>query len=152
MVDVASRKVVRRIRLRGCLGGTGIGYDPADDLVISVCENGVIKFIQASGGEEVASIVVGKGADAVLYDSHRRLVFVPSAESGTLSIIAVHGAKDIALLQVVATQIGTRLGAVDEATGRIYLPAAKFGPPKGPSPYPSVLPGSFEFLILAPDR
>jgi len=30
------------------------------------------------------------------------------------------------------------------------LPAAKFGPPVPPSPYPSVLPGSFEILVVAP--
>jgi hypothetical protein len=47
--------------------------------------------------------------------------------------------------------VGTRLGAVDVASGRVYLPSAKFGPPKPPIPCPTVLPGTFEFLVVAPD-
>jgi hypothetical protein len=42
------------------------------------------------------------------------------------------------------------LGAIDIETGNLYLPAAKFGPPKPPIPYPSVVPGSFEYLMIAP--
>jgi len=65
-------------------------------------------------------------------------------------VIAVRSNSDIALVQTLKTQTGTRLGAVDSDTGRVYLPSAKFGPPKPPIPYPSVLPGTFEFLVAAP--
>jgi DNA-binding beta-propeller fold protein YncE len=150
-VDIIARKVVKRMPLRGCDGPTGLAFDEADDLLISVCESGVAKFLHADSGREAASIAVSKGADAVMYDPQRRLAFVPGAEQGILSIIAVRNAADIALVQTLATQRGTRLGAVDIATGRIYLPAAKFGPPVAPSPYPSVMPGSFEFLVVAPN-
>jgi hypothetical protein len=86
-----------------------------------------------------------------MFDSKRRRAFVASGDSGTLSVIAVRSALDIALVQTIPTQSGTRLGAVDIDSGRIYLPAAKFGPPKPPSPYPSVVPGTFEFIVVAPD-
>jgi hypothetical protein len=150
-VDVASRKVVRQYPLTECEGPTGLAYDQRDDLLISVCgDNGVTKFIRGNGGREAASIKVGKGADAVMFDQQRHLAFIPSAEKGNLSVIAVRTAHDISLVQTVATQRGTRLGAVDSTSGRVYLPAAKFGPPVPPSPYPSVLPGSFEILVVAP--
>ena len=68
-----------------------------------------------------------------------------------MSVIAVRSAVDIAVVQTVVTQKGTRLGAVDSASGRVYLPAAKFGPPVPPIPYPSVLPGTFEILVVAPN-
>jgi DNA-binding beta-propeller fold protein YncE len=149
-VDVLARKVARHIPLRGCDEPTGLAYDRELDLLMSVCENGVAKFIQAGNGEEVASLPVGKGADAVLFDSRRRRAFVPSADAGTLSVIAVRSATEISVIQTLTTQRGTRLGAVDPASGRVYLPAAKFGPPVPPSPYPSVIPGTFMILVVAP--
>jgi DNA-binding beta-propeller fold protein YncE len=149
-VDVLARKVVGHIPLLGCEEPTGLAYDREADLLMSVCDNGIAKFIRAGNAEEVASLPVGKGADAIMFDPRRRRAFVPGAESGTLSIIAVRSASDIAVVQTLDTQRGTRLGAVDSATGKVYLPAAKFGPPVPPSPYPSVVPGSFVILVVAP--
>jgi DNA-binding beta-propeller fold protein YncE len=150
VVDVALRKVVAHLPLRGCEGPTGIAYDHGRDLLMSVCENGVVKFIRAGSAQGVATLAVGKGADAILFDPHRQRAFVPSAEAGTLSVIAIRSPTDISVVQTVSTQRGTRLGAVDSATGKIYLPAAKFGPPKAPSPYPSVISGTFEIWVVAP--
>jgi hypothetical protein len=151
-VDIVSRKVVQKIPLSGCEGPTGLAYDQGDDLLISVCgDNGVTKFIHPKAGHEVASLNVGKGADAVMFDPQRHTAFIASADEGTLSVIAVRSPADIAVVQTLVTQRGTRLGAVDSASGRIYLPAAKFGPPVPPVPYPSVLPGSFEILVVAPN-
>ena len=150
-VDLVSRKIVQHYPLTDCEGPTGIAYDQRDDLLISVCgDNGVTKFIRGNKGREAAALKVGKGADAVMFDQQRHLAFIPNAENGTLSVIAVRTAHDIAVVQTIATQPGTRLGAVDSSSGRVYLPAAKFGPPVPPSPYPSVLAGSFEILVIAP--
>ncbi len=149
-VDVPARKVVSHFPLKGCEDPTGLVYDRADDLLLSVCDNGVLKVLQREDGHEVASLTVAKGADAVMFDPQRRLAFIAGADSGTLSVVAVHSATDIAVVQTVVTQKGTRLGAVDVSSGKVYLPAAKFGPPVPPSPYPSVVPGTFEILVVAP--
>jgi len=149
-LDIASRKVVKRVPLDGCEEATGLAYDRADQLVISVCDNGILKAFDEVAGRMVASIAVGRGADAVMFDYVRRRAFVAGGEDGTLSVIAVRSNRDIAVLQTLSTQKGTRLGAVDIDSGRVYLPSAKFGPPKPPIPYPTVLPGSFEFLVAAP--
>jgi hypothetical protein len=149
-LDIASRKVVKRIPLDGCEEATGLAYDQADRLVISVCDNGILKAFDEVAGRVVASIAVGRGADAVMFDPMRRRAFVAGGDDGTLSVIAVRSNRDITLVQTLSTQKGTRLGAVDIGSGRVYLPSAKFGPPKPPIPYPAVLPGTFEFLIVAP--
>jgi hypothetical protein len=150
-VDLASRAVTKHIPLRGCEEATGLAFDEAAQLALSVCGNGFLKVIDAHTDRVVASLAVGPGADAVMFDPKRRLAFIASGESGTLSVVAVRSAKDVALIQTLDIPKGTRLGAVDVDTGRVYLPSAKFGPPKPPSPYPAVLPGSFEFLIVASD-
>ncbi|WP_201281522.1 YncE family protein, partial [Staphylococcus aureus] len=46
-VDVSTRNVVERMPLRGCDGPTGLAYDHETDLLMSVCENGIAKFIRA---------------------------------------------------------------------------------------------------------
>ncbi|HWG69118.1 MAG TPA: hypothetical protein VN692_06850 [Steroidobacteraceae bacterium] len=148
-MDIASRKIVKHLPLQGCEEATGLAYDAADQLLISVCGNGVLKAIDTTG-QVVASLAVGRGADAVMFDAKRHRVFVAGGDDGTLSVIAVRG-HDLALVQTLKTRIGTRLGAVDADSGRVYLPSAQFGPPKPPSPYPTVLPGSFEFLVVAPN-
>jgi DNA-binding beta-propeller fold protein YncE len=150
-VDIASRKIVKRVPLDGCEEATGLAYDEADQLVMSVCDNGILKAFDTRAQRMVASIAVGHGADAVMFDAVRRRAFVASGEDGTLCVIAIRSKSDIALVQTLRTQKGTRLGAVDIDSGRIYLPSAKFGPPKPPIPYPTVLPGSFEFLVAAPN-
>ena len=149
-IDVESRRVIGRYSLPGCEGATGLAYDIAAHLIMSVCDNGRFMVIDAIQGRRVATISVGAGADAVMWDAKRRVAFVASGDSGTLSVIRVAGSSQIALMQVLPTQKGTRLGAVDPQTGILYLPTARFGPPKPPIPYPSVVPGSFEFLVVAP--
>jgi hypothetical protein len=150
-LDIASRTVGKRIPLDGCEEATGLAYDQADKLVISVCDNGILKAFDEVAKRVVASIAVARGADAVMFDSVRRRAFVDGGEDGTLSVIAVRSNRDITVVQTVGTQKGTRLGAVDIDSGRVYLPTAKFGPPKPPIPYPAVLPGTFEFLVAAPN-
>jgi hypothetical protein len=150
VLDITSRKVVKRLPLDGCEEATGLAYDEADKLVFSVCDNGILKALDTRAERMVASIAVGRGADAVMFDAMRRRAFVAGGEDGTLSVIAIRSNSDIALVETLRTQIGTRLGAVDLDSGRVYLPSAKFGPPKPPIPYPTVLPGSFEFLVAAP--
>jgi len=149
-VDIAARKVTAHFALKGCEEATGIAYDQADNLLISVCGNGMAKFIHADTGLEAASIAVGRAADAVMFDSQRHRAFVPSAAGGKMSVIAVRSSSDIAVIQTVATQRGTRLGAVDVNTGKVYLPAATFGPPVPPNPYPTSVSGTFKILVVAP--
>jgi DNA-binding beta-propeller fold protein YncE len=150
-IDIPARRVVKHYPLPGCEGATGLAYDASEHLLMAVCDSGVFKVLNADSGKIVAGIDVGGGADAVMWDSKRRTAFVASGDSGTLSVISLRSASDISLLQVIPTQKGTRLGAIDVSTGILYLPTAKFGPPKPPIPYPAVVPGSFEFLMIAPN-
>lgn len=147
VVDVPGKKLVKKFPLTGCTDPSGLAYDAADQMVISVCANGVTKFIQAADGKEIASLATGKGSDGVIFDAGRRLVFVPAGRDGTLSIVSVEGGKP-AVVQKLETQKGARLGALDPGTGRVYLPTAQLGPPVPPEPWPSVKPGTFEFLIV----
>jgi DNA-binding beta-propeller fold protein YncE len=154
VVDIANRKLTREIGMRGCESPTGLTYDQADRLLISVCSNGIAKFVDPDSGLEVASRHVGKGADAILYDPMRRVVFATAGDDGTLTVIAVRGRKDVKVTQTIDTQPGVRLGAVDTESGALYLPAVRFDkslPPvilPGLPPMPAAVPDTFEFLVV----
>ena len=150
VLDLKGRSVTARYRLKGCEGPTGLAYVKSADLVISACANGVAKFTRGATGEEVASLTIGKGPDAVIYDKTRSLAFIPCGDDGVLEVIAVRGPSDVAIVQTVPTQVSARTGAVDEKTGRIYLPAARFGPPPKGSDEGPMIAGSFELLAVAP--
>ncbi len=152
VVDLRKRKITRSISLKGCKEPTGIAYDKASGLIISVCGSGLAKIMNAATGREIASIPVGEGADAVILDERRRTVFIPSGHSGTLSIILLVDPRHPALVQVLPTKIGTRTGAVDPATGMVYLPSAEFAPPSPGVDWPGVVPGTMSILVVARGR
>jgi hypothetical protein len=148
VLNTVARRVQRRMPLRGCRDATGLALDRKAGLLVAACANGFAELLRTDG--RVAKVIrVGKGADAVMVDRARGRVFVPGGQ-GMLTVLSVRDARDIRVLQVMRTPRGTRLGAVDERTGRVYLPSGRFGPPIPPNPYPSVVPGTFRILVLAP--
>jgi hypothetical protein len=147
VVDLASRKVLRRYDLPGCKGPTGLAYVEGAR-VISVCANGGVDILDAGSGKTIASFTVSGFPDAVIYDDQRHLAFVPSARAGTLSVIALSGAGDNTIVDTVPTQIGARTGAVDTKTGKIYLPTAEYVLPAPAGQRPTTKPGTFVVLVL----
>ncbi|MDE2250177.1 MAG: hypothetical protein KGL25_02060 [Gammaproteobacteria bacterium] len=150
VLSLSAGKVQRRMNLQGCEDPSGIAYDAGDDLVASVCANGVTKILRAKDGHELASLKTGFGSDGLIYDQSRKLLFVPAAKEGTLSVIALSANKPPVLVETAKTAPGARLGALDTRTGRLYLPMAKLGPPIPPDPWPSVVPNTFAILVVGP--
>jgi len=147
VVDVAKRTVLAHWALTGCDGPTGLTYDAADKLLIAACD-GATDLVDARTGKVVQTLATGKGADGVAYDPKQKLAFVPSGRAGTLSVISVAGGGKAAIVDTVPTQVSARTIAIDERTGRVYLPAAKYGPPATPGGRPTITPGSFEVLVV----
>jgi DNA-binding beta-propeller fold protein YncE len=149
-VDIASRTVLSRAPLPGCEGPTGLAYDADDDLVISVCRNGIADVTQGKTGVARASIAIGEGPDAAIYDSGHRTFYVPCGRAGTLAVIAVKSPTEVALAETVPTALGARTGAFDTKTGKLYLPTAQYQLPVPPGTRPQPLPGTFEILVVGP--
>jgi hypothetical protein len=61
-------------------------------------------------------------------------------------VISLSGAKP-KVTQVLKTAANNRTLAVDQKTGRVYLPAADFPPAKGEEK-PAPLPGTFRILVV----
>ena len=144
-IDLADRVVTRRISLAGCAEPSGLAITRQGTL-IAACANGVAKAVDASTGAALGDIVIGPHPDATLYDAARDRAYIPSGGDGTLTVIDTSAAipRKIA---TVPTQPGARTGAVDPATGNVYLPAARY-PASSGEEWPKPILGSFEVLVV----
>ena len=149
VIDVKTMKTVAYYPLAGCDGPTGLAYVSGAKLLVAACDD-VAKVIAADTGKEIASLVIGGGADAAHYDAARHVVLIPCGETGELDIISVADPAHISVIQKLPTQVGSRTGIVNPNTGRFYTIASKRGPAPAGGGRAQALPGSFEVLVVGP--
>lgn len=136
------------VALTGCQGPTGLAFDPDTEQAISACANRKAAIVDVRHHRLVALLDIGAGPDTVLVDSSRRVALIPCGRDGTLTVIALGESPHIA--GEVRTEMGARTGALDPATGKIYLPTAELAPPAAPGGRPQPKAGTFHLLVLAP--
>ena len=146
VLDTRTRRVITRFPLVGCDGPTGIAYDPDEKLLASACANGRA-IVSTREGRQVASLVIGPGADGALFDRRRHVAQIPSGGDGTLTVIDLR--RQPRVVSTIPTAKGARTAALDEITGRIYLSAANYLPAVGKE-RPKMVPGSYRLLVLEP--
>lgn len=146
VIDLKTLKVVGHYAMPGCQRPTGLAYVEGDRLVSS-CQ-GVAEILSAADGHVIASLPIGAGPDAVMYDPKRHLALIPSGRAGTLAVIALEGPKANTVVDTVPTQLGARTGAVDPKTGKVWLPTATYAPPAQAGGRPTTVPGTFQVLVL----
>lgn len=147
LIDLKTRKVMAHWPLAGCRRPTGLAL-VAGGRLVSACGNGVAKILSTADGHDIATLTIGEGPDAVLYDSRRGLALIPSGRAGTLAVIALTGPHANTVIDTVPTQIGARTGTVDPKTGRVWLPTAQYNLPVPAGQRPTTKPGTFEVLVL----
>jgi DNA-binding beta-propeller fold protein YncE len=151
VIDTKAHTLIGHYALTGCDSPSGLAYAPGAGVLIAACANKVAKVLSAADGHDIATLAIGAGPDAVIYDPVRKLAFIPCGRDGVLEVIAVRGPSDVAVVATVTTQVGARTGTVDPATGAIYLPTAQFQPPATPGGgRPTAIPGTFEILVVTP--
>jgi DNA-binding beta-propeller fold protein YncE len=154
-IDGKSLTVKATWPLPGCANPTGLALDSAHHRLFSVCQNQVMAVTDALSGKQAARVVIGKGSDAAAFDSDLGLVFSANGLDGTLTVIHEDSPDEYRVLATVTTQVSARTMALDPATHRIFLAAAKLGatPPateEQPHPRPSIVPDSFAILVAQP--
>jgi YVTN family beta-propeller protein len=148
-IDVARGVAGAAIALPGCAAPTGLGYDRAHNRLIASCANRKAAIVDAHARRLVALVDIGAGPDAVIMDPTRALAFIPCGKDGVLEILSLADAT-VRRVATVTTEIGARTGAIDPATGTLYLPTARFAPGSAPGARPVAIPGSFHILVVRP--
>jgi DNA-binding beta-propeller fold protein YncE len=147
-IDVGARKVIGRYKLPGCHEPTGIAFDALTGVLISACRNKVAKLIDAVSGADRGTLQIGEGADGAIFDARRRQLYIPSNE-GLLSIFKLAEDGEVQTLQAVKTERYARTAALDEETGKLYLPADQRT--EDAAHQLQQVPNTFHVLVVAPD-
>jgi DNA-binding beta-propeller fold protein YncE len=148
VIDAKTLMVRATYPMVGCDEPSGIAAIPNRGLILSACANQIARLTKAATGAEVASLPLGKHPDTALWDEERQVGYIPCGD-GTLTVIRFENDHP-AVSEVVLTQAGARTGAVDPASGWVYLPTAELGAPTKPGGHPSVVPDTLKLLVVGP--
>src|SRR5579859_1062232 len=147
VLDVPNRKVVARRPLPGCDEPSGLAYDPETHVLVSVCANGKAIATSSIDGKVLATLTIGSHPDAAIFDAKNKQFLVPCGGDGVLTVISEAG-SELKVTGTVKTAPGARLGALDPATGKVYLPVADYQPAAKAGERPTIVPGTFRVLVL----
>jgi DNA-binding beta-propeller fold protein YncE len=133
---------------------SGMAIDRAHHRLFVGCHNQMMAVVDAASGKVIATPPIGEGVDANRFDPETGLAFSSNGE-GTLTVIREETPEKFVVVANVPTQRGARTMALDEKTHHVFVATAEFGPPPAPTaerphPRPSIVPGSFLVLELAP--
>lgn len=151
-LDTRELAMVAHWPLAGCDEPSGLALDAKNARIFSVCGSQLMTVLDATSGKLVTTVPIGKRADAAAYDAEKHLAFSSNGE-GTLTVVHQDSADKYTVVDTVPTAPGARTMALDPVTHTVYLVTAKFGPAPAPTeaqphPRPSMLPGSFEVLVV----
>jgi len=148
-IDSSTLQIDHVWTLLDCSGPTGLAMDPSTYRVFSACQNHVLAVTDAIDGHQVARIPIGDGPDGAAFDPTTRMIFVPGGKTGTLTVIHEDAPDKYHVTQTVDTEKSARTIALDPASHRLYLPAARFGPqPDDPSQRPPMVEDSFHVIVV----
>ncbi|MEG9430704.1 YncE family protein [Terriglobus sp. ADX1] len=151
-LDAKTNKSVTSWALTGCDSPSGMAIDHAGHRLFSVCDGKKMAVSDFADGKLIGLASIGDSPDAAFFDPKTRLAFSSNGE-GTLSIVDT-SKPGFPTVQTVTTVKGARTMAYDAITGKAFLSAAQYGPAPAPTtaaphPRPTVLPGSFEIVVVS---
>ncbi len=147
--DTHSLKALAKWPLGRCEEPTGMAVDRPHHRVFAACGNERLAVLDTDDGRVVATPAIGRDPDGAVFDSKTQRIFTANKE-GTLSVLQEVSPDRYETLQTLTTQPGARTLAMDENTGRIFMPTARPGPaPAGGGTAP-ILPETFTLLVAGP--
>jgi DNA-binding beta-propeller fold protein YncE len=152
VLDPGKLTVQTRWPLTPCEEPTGMALDAKKQRLFIGCGNRLLVVVSVADGHILARLPIGDGNDAVAFDAERGLILASNGD-GTLTLLKETSPDVYGVAETVQTQKGARTLALDPKTHRAFLPAAKYGAAPAPTaenprPRPSMVPGSFEILVV----
>jgi YVTN family beta-propeller protein len=126
---------------------SGLAIDNASHRLFSVSDGHMV-VIDAVTGRVISALPIGDRVDGVAFDKGLKRAYSANGD-GTMTVVGeINGSYMV--IETIKTQKGARTIAVDSKTHHIYLPTADFGEAPAEGKRPSIKPGSFTVLELAP--
>ena len=147
-IDTRSNKVIHVWPLAPCQSPSGLAIDALHHRLFSVCDNQVMAVTDALDGHQVASVPIGDGPDAVVFDDADATIYSSNGESGTITAVHQDDADHYHVSATIPTQVSARTLALDPKLHRLYLSAARFGATRQPNGRHTIVPDSFGILTV----
>lgn len=145
VLDAKSQSIRAHYAMPGCDEPTGLAFDAKQKLLIASCGNHVAAILSAKTGQLLATVPIGSGPDAVVYDQKTDRALVPNGRDGTVTVINMATMK---VLKTLPTAVSARTATFDSGTGALYLPSGSFAPAATKGVLPQFVPGSFAVLKI----
>ncbi|MEO3406626.1 YncE family protein [Mucilaginibacter sp. CAU 1740] len=146
IIDSKKLKVIKNFPLAPCGGPTGLALDAVNQRVFTVCrENKGVSVVNINTGKVTATLPIGAGVDAVVYDAETKLIFC-SCGDGVTTIIKQKSADEYEVIQSLKTAERAKTMALDAKTHKIYLSVAQFEPGTR-----KTIPNTFKVLVYKPN-
>ena len=105
-----------------CRELSALAVDGAHTRLFAACGNMKMLVLNGDTGEQVASLPIGPGTEAIGYDAGRGMIYTANGGAqGTLTVIRQDVTDTYAEIQNLATRQRARTLAVNPATGQVYL-------------------------------
>ena len=129
----------------------GLAIDLAHHRLFIGCHNKLMVMMDSKNGNVVATVPIGQGVDANVFDAGTGDAFSSCGE-GTVTIAHEDPPDKLTVIQTLVTERGARTMALDPKTHRIYLATAQFEAqpepvPGAPRQRPKIVPGSMKILV-----
>jgi DNA-binding beta-propeller fold protein YncE len=133
---------------------SGMALDKQHHRLFLGCDNKLMVMMDSSTGKVVATVPIGEGVDANVFDPSTGLAFSSNGE-GTVTIAREDSPEKLTVVQTLKTARSARTMTLDPKTHRIYLAAADFEASPAPAPgtelqRPKMIPGTFRVLVYGP--
>jgi DNA-binding beta-propeller fold protein YncE len=146
-VNAITHKIEQHWKLDPLEEPTGLAIDLTTKRLFAGGDK-LLAVVNMENGKIVTTIPIGEGCDGVAFDNKNKLLFTSNG-SGTMSVIKEINANHFETLQTLSTSRGARTIAIDNASGTVYIPTAKFEPQApGAKERPKMIPGSFTILKI----
>ena len=145
VIDAKAHTVVTNWPVAPGEEGSGMAIDAKNHHLFIGCRNKMMVMMDDRNGKVLAGVPIGEGVDACRFDPGTQLAFA-SCGDGTTTIAHEDGDM-LTVVQTLKTERSARTMALDLATHKIYLAAAKFDAPAEGQRRGRMVPGTFKILV-----
>ena len=149
-VNPLTNAVSARWPMTDCERPHGLAVDEGSHRAFVGCSNAKMMVVDTRGGQVVTELAIGRGNDAVAFDSNRRRVFSSNGRDGTVSVYQEVSPDHFRALEDIKTQVSGRTIDVDPVTGRLFVPVADVDPAARAGQRPKMILGTARVLMFDP--
>ena len=147
-IDAKTLTVSKRWSTAPCKNPVSMAIDTESHRLFSGCRSGVMAVSDYRSGKILTTLPIGQGVDGAAYDPRSRDAFASNAD-GTLTVIHQDSPDTYHVVETVRTQQASRNMGLDPTTHKLFLAAAKFGPPPANGRgRPPVIGETFSLLVI----